>query len=76
MKEKSSSRVVMISAFKLKRTDTTLDLSQKAKRAGEGKERKILEVGERGRYIYSSGSGRRNLRACEWLPRGHWCLIG
>jgi len=40
-----------VSVFILKRTDTTLDLSQKAKRAGE--ERKDEKVGEEG-YLYSS----------------------
>lgn len=32
-----------LSEIKLKRTDTTLDLSQKAKRAGEEKKKKIKE---------------------------------
>ena len=39
-----------LSEIKLKRTDTTLDLSQKAKRAGEEK-KKILKDGGRERLI-------------------------
>ena len=38
-----------LSEIKLKRTDTTLDLSQKAKRAEERKEEKKLEKEEGGR---------------------------
>jgi hypothetical protein len=34
-----------LSEIKLKRTDTTLDLSQKAKRAGEEKKEKIKRMG-------------------------------
>ena len=37
-----------ISAVKLKRTDTTLDLSQKAKRAGEERKKKRKRKGEGG----------------------------
>lgn len=40
-----------LSEIKLKRTDTTLDLSQKAKRAGEEKKKKSKGRGER-RYLY------------------------
>jgi hypothetical protein len=36
-----------LSEIKLKRTDTTLDLSQKAKRAKEGKEKKKTKIGRR-----------------------------
>ena len=42
-----------VSVFTLKRTDTTLDLSQKAKRAGEERKEKAEKVGEGG-YLYSS----------------------
>ena len=50
-----------LSEIKLKRTDTTLDLSQKAKRAKEEK-KKSPKGGSRGRYLYDRseavGSGR------------------
>ena len=42
-----------VSVFTLKRTDTTLDLSQKAKRAGEERKEKVEKVGEGG-YLYFS----------------------
>ena len=42
-----------VSVFTLKRTDTTLDLSQKAKRAGEERKERFEKVGEGG-YLYSS----------------------
>jgi hypothetical protein len=45
-----------LSEIKLKRTDTTLDLSQKAKRAGEEK-RKRLKDGKGGPPIYTWGGG-------------------
>ena len=41
--------------FTLKRTDTTLDLSQRAKRAGEEKKEKVEEVGEGGIYTLRGG---------------------
>jgi len=41
-----------VSVFTLKRTDTTLDLSQKAKRAREERKEKVEKVGEGG-YLYS-----------------------
>jgi hypothetical protein len=37
-----------LSEIKLKRTDTTLDLSQKAKRAGKEKKKKIKRMGALG----------------------------
>jgi hypothetical protein len=40
-----------LSEIKLKRTDTTLDLSQLAKRAGEEKKRRGKDAGGRG-YLY------------------------
>ena len=43
-----------LSEIKLKRTDTTLDLSQKAKRAEEEKEKKI-KIAEGGLGIYKFG---------------------
>ena len=44
-----------LSEIKLKRTDTTLDLSQKAKRAGEEKKKNPKE--RRGLAVFISGSG-------------------
>ena len=43
-----------VSVFTLKRTDTTLDLSQKAKRAGEERKEKVEKVGKGG-YLYYWG---------------------
>ena len=43
-----------LSEIKLKRTDTTLDLSQKAKRAGEKKERNFQRARE-GSGLYIAG---------------------
>ena len=51
--KKNRSRMETVSVFTLKRTDTTLDLSQKAKRAGEERKEKVEKVGEGG-YLYSS----------------------
>ena len=48
-----------LSEIKLKRTDTTLDLSQLAKRAGEEKKKRKGRMG--GRYLYL-GEGARALR--------------
>ena len=49
----------MLSEIKLKRTDTTLDLSQLAKRAKEEREKKIYKDGGReGRYLYVQGGER------------------
>ena len=45
-----------LSEIKLKRTDTTLDLSQKAKRAGEEK-KKILKIGRSAEYLKGRASG-------------------
>jgi len=45
-----------LSEIKLKRTDTTLDLSQKAKRAGEEKE-KSLKRSRGARYLYAGVIG-------------------
>ncbi|RAH85260.1 hypothetical protein BO86DRAFT_187146 [Aspergillus japonicus CBS 114.51] len=47
-----------LSEIKLKRTDTTLDLSQKAKRAGEEKKKKSKER-RAARGIYPVGMGAR-----------------
>ena len=41
----------VVSEIKLKRTDTTLDLSQKAKRAKEKKKRNFQEMGGEGKNI-------------------------
>ena len=50
---------VVLSEIKLKRTDTTLDLSQLAKRAKEEREKKIYKDGGReGRYLYVQGGER------------------
>ena len=54
--KKNRSHMRTVSVFTLKRTDTTLDLSQKAKRAGEERKKKSENVGEGG-YLYSSGGG-------------------
>ena len=51
--KKNWSHMGTVSVFTLKRTDTTLDLSQKAKRAGEERKEKVGEVGEGG-YLYST----------------------
>ena len=47
----------VVSEIKLKRTDTTLDLSQKAKRAKEKRKKRILKIlgGERGIYTLPIG---------------------
>ena len=45
-----------LSEIKLKRTDTTLDLSQKAKRAGKEKKKSLKFAGGK-EYLYSSGEG-------------------
>ena len=44
-----------VSEIKLKRTDTTLDLSQKAKRAGEKEEREERDETARQFYIAKGG---------------------
>ena len=50
---------MVLSEIKLKRTDTTLDLSQLAKRAKEEREKKIYKDGGReGRYLYVQGGER------------------
>ena len=46
-----------VSEIKLKRTDTTLDLSQKAKRAEEKKKKKFQRRGGSGTLIYPRGAG-------------------
>ena len=51
--KKNWSHMETVSVFTLKRTDTTLDLSQKAKRAGEERKEKVENVGEGG-HLYSS----------------------
>ena len=62
-----------VSVFTLKRTDTTLDLSQKAKRAGEERKEKVGEVGEGG-YLYSS----RGIFGRQFWPLANrsWVLGG
>ena len=51
--KKRTGPVETVSVFTLKRTDTTLDLSQRAKRAGEERKEKTEKV-EEGRYLYFS----------------------
>jgi len=46
-----------LSEIKLKRTDTTLDLSQKAKRAGEEKKKKVQKERGFGGYLCPLASG-------------------
>jgi len=53
-----------LSEIKLKRTDTTLDLSQKAKRAGEEKE-KVERAAREERYLYLGGKGSCTLVVSE-----------
>ena len=48
--KKNWSHMETVSVFTLKRTDTTLDLSQKAKRAGEERKEKVEKVGRAGIY--------------------------
>ena len=61
----------VLSEIKLKRTDTTLDLSQKAKRAGEEKEKRFkIRVGGRG-FIGLGGLVCARRRVCNCGYQGH-----
>ena len=58
----------ILSEIKLKRTDTTLDLSQKAKRAREERKKKSKGGGGERDYIV----GLRRVRQWERAPRNPW----
>jgi type II secretory pathway component PulJ len=60
-----------LSEIKLKRTDTTLDLSQKAKRAGEEKKKKIPKTSA-GIAVFYAGSegGEGDHRISKWQNSG------
>ena len=71
--KKNWSHMGTVSVFTLKRTDTTLDLSQKAKRAGEERKEKVGEVVGEG-YLYSS----RGIFGRQFWPLANrgWALEG
>jgi len=54
-----------VSEIKLKRTDTTLDLSQKAKRAKEKKKKTGQKLGSVSNNLYSSEVARAHCRIAD-----------
>lgn len=68
------SLIEVISVVTLKRTDTTLDLSQKAKRAGEEKKKKVQK--ERGfwAYLCPLASGPCDTSGTSAVKRGQVAL--
>ena len=65
----------ILSEIKLKRTDTTLDLSQKAKRAGEEKKKKIKER-RASRPLYTVGLATGGALTCKRDVYFHVSLAG